>query len=321
MGRWAIGAGLLALGCSACGAQVVSWTIDANDSGSSAGVASSGPPVDAGAMLDSTTTDSSPYPGGGPSYGHHDASTVACLATCSAPMGACMSDNDCCQGGRCLQHLCEPPMCVSPGMPCSYGAPCCSGRCEPGVGNGPPTCAQYCAPDSKPCMKASDCCSLACNDGTCGGALCGRAGAACQADSGCCSDACIGNRCAVSSDSCLASGESCGDGGINCCSGTCNTDTKLCSAAGYSAAGYGTTCLPRNAPCSRDNFSIACCENENGFGAPAALTCSLASATATVPTCQGCNPDGQRCATNVECCTNICNDAGLCGQPTCVSQQ
>jgi hypothetical protein len=300
---------------SACGANVVDLRVTLDDGGSGPSLASADATTDTGAM-DSASSFSGSDAFVGNLYGHHDAAVPNCLSTCSATMGTCNHDSDCCMGGRCIGYLCEPPTnCAAPGAPCPAFGSCCSGRCEPSVTAGPPVCASYCTPDNKACTKASDCCSLACNGGMCGGGICGQSGSACQVDSDCCSDDCApGGHCVVvvSSDTCLASGESCGDGGISCCSGTCNIDTKLCGAAGYGS------CLPRNSPCSRDGFSTGCCENE--YNGPPALTC-MSVGTASIPTCQGCSPDGQRCAADSDCCSKDCNDAGLCGLQECASQQ
>ncbi|HSY24230.1 MAG TPA: hypothetical protein VK841_19015 [Polyangiaceae bacterium] len=295
----------IALASAGCGAQVVTFTVDTGDGGSAATDATSG----TANVGDAAASDSStPFPGfdaGGFPMGHHDAATVC---TCVTTMGACMSNDDCCDGDRCLGNICVPPasVCWEPGMSCQPPISCCSGRCEPTGPGGSPVCAKYCLPDKSACSAATDCCSLACVGGSCGGAICSEIGFVCQLDSDCCSGQCTGSHCAQPlAANCLPSGESCGDAGVACCSGMCN-ETGRCGVSG--AWIENGICLAPASPCSRIGFTNCC---DNGM--------CLFSQTAHVPTCQTegaqgvlCTPDTQRCLQDSDCCSKTCT-SGLCG--------
>ena len=298
---WSWSAALL---CAACGAQVVSFDVDLGDGGPGSSVGSMDATSDSRPVVDASPPDPA-QDANGPPFGHHDAATMCVL--CTATMGSCAHDSDCCEGDRCVANICLPPAptCSAPGLPClSIPITCCSGRCEPTGPGGTPVCAPYCEPDNSPCSTAAECCSLACNGGFCGGAICSTVGSICQFDNDCCSSQCVGNRCVPSASTCLPSGESCSDAGIGCCSGVCN-EMGRCGVVG-AVSEYGS-CLAPAAPCSRFGFP-SCCEN---------AACVL-NMTAHVSTCQtqgpqgSCTPDTQRCLENDDCCSKTCN-SGVCG--------
>jgi hypothetical protein len=215
-------------------------------------------------------------------------------AFCRGYGSLCRSLRDCCEG-RCEQGYCLPSgTCEPPGAPCTTRSSCCSGRCNPTGRSGSLLCAPYCFADGVHCDEATDCCSLACNGGTCGGAMCGIAGAACTADADCCSGHCAGRCAPPAAVTCLPEGEGCAeDGGIRCCSGFCRL--------GRCDLGPGG-CRETSTPCTMDP---ECCRGQCLRNAQGVQVCSAP-----------CLAEGQNCNSDGDCCGGSCRgNPSLCAAP------
>lgn len=190
--------------------------------------------------------------------------------TCKAAGESCSSGLDCC-GLSCLDSTCSSSQCTSDGESCEDGDECCGGRCEND------TCVPLndaCSTSGNECTGHTDCCSNYCQDGHCGQpSYCTQSGDTCMEDSECCAGLCVLEEGAALGVCQLAPAS--GAGG-------CLTAGEVCSGG----AVYEEDGLPT---CGGECCSRACFPH----GKTGVLICQPPS---------GCNPTGELCREDSDCC-------------------
>ena len=276
---------------------------------SGTGGATSGP---GGAGVDGSTPDvsgggaagSAGGSGTGGSAGSGQDSSVSTDGGGSDGNVSCGVFNDpCSSGATCCSGTCDPRShtcgstvvkCSNQGTPCTAPTDCCSLNCG---ANG--FCAAQCTSDGQSCSNdggGGSCCSANCNGTTCIplNTTCRTAGNACSTDDQCCSHLCKGGSCSLGGSYCIQTGDACVRGG-DCCGGICNI------AAG---ATLGTCDVPNpgGTRCSGAVDGTVC----NGCGTCCSRLCAPYALTG-VFICQpanGCHIDGDLCVRDQDCCGN-----------------
>ena len=232
---------------------------------------------------------------------------------CKPADDTCVSSSQCCSGDCAADPagvtICQPTGgCQASGTVCTQAAQCCTlfcdatGHCGSGL----------CKPQGQTCTSSRECCDGNCQAGTCQSTVsggCATLGETCSSNGNCCSQDCVGGRCYFQA-ACRADGDLC-NANSDCCNSHCNTTTHRCDVTGG--------CVTVGDSCSLSG-SRNCCSNlcvSNGLGTGVCLTLN------------GCQPDGEICNNNTDCCSFgggnasfvACDSADSLGLKRCLNPQ
>jgi hypothetical protein len=190
---------------------------------------------------------------------------------CATVGNACTSPTDCCTFS-CINNLCANKQCISDNAACATGAECCGGACN---GNVCTPLNPTCKTAGNACTSSGECCGKFCSGGFCSNAVtfCTQKGDVCSANSQCC-----GGNCTIPGGAQLGT---CGD--TVSAPGTTGCDVKgtICSTADAGSPACGGSC------CSR------VCAPTGTAGGSNAFICEPPS---------GCQPTGELCRNDSDCC-------------------
>ena len=219
--------------------------------------------------------------------------------TCSASSQCCSGD---CAADPAGVSICGPSNgCKAVGATCAAASDCCTLSCDATghCGNG----TTLCKPQGQTCTTNSECCDNNCagtGTKTCQSTVsggCATLGETCSSNGNCCSQDCVGGRCYFQTN-CRADGDLC-NVNSDCCNSHCDTTTHRCDVTG--------SCVMVGDSCSFSG-SRNCCSDlcvYNGLGTGVCLTLN------------GCQPDGEICNGNNDCCSFLCSTPDSLGLRRC----
>ncbi len=259
--------------------------------------------------------------------------------SCAQANDPCDSSNsgphECCPGSWCNGRVCvgtDAGNCNKQSyyQTCTNNGDCtCGGTCQAVASQGSSPDVRYCAsPGAYPfedgtyCSLPSDCRSLFCDSyGKCStaGQACAVEGDSCNSPDDCCSNRCNGNKC--TSDGCTVVGDACRSDS-ECCAKTPGSCVKLggesrCMTSYCRSEGdictFGSQCCPGE-QCNVDRCEMLTtqwsCLTQN---TPCTYVCCSGICDQATNSCfalDGCQPIGESCNQNGDCCSGSCTSDG-----------
>lgn len=243
-------------------------------------------------------------------------------ATDAGPDRNCDIDGtDCTTGDGCCSENCDPILnvctaipgsCITNGSACTVGPDCCSFSCIDG------TCSdEQCTSDGEACTDGAECCGGSCEGDVCVplNAECKTSGNVCAEDNDCCSSYCNDGLCDSSPSFCTQTGDACSND-FECCAGLCdNGGDGLGTCIVVPGPGAGG-CITAGEVCGADLVDGEppvcggeCCSRACfPFGPTGIYVCQPPS---------GCNPTGELCREDNDCCGSATQPDGESANVTC----
>ncbi|MDP1825537.1 MAG: hypothetical protein Q8L48_19920 [Archangium sp.] len=162
-----------------------------------------------------------------------------------------------------------------------------------GGGNGQLPDAGMCVAAGDPCSTTEPCCSGQCAGAVCtSSTFCRDPGGACTLDTDCCNNNCVSGQCATAA--CVATGQAC-QAPDECCTGVCNANTCAAITGGGQCKVLGDSC----------GTAV-----DGGIGGNC---CSSLCRSGVCAKAYYCQPNGDRCGSDAECCGRACSvdDGGV----------